>query len=224
MSDAAERDAWLGGPPPAEPLPRLEAWLAEAAAAGTIANPDAMALATAGRDGRPSARIVLCRGIDLERGFLLFYTHRSSAKGRALVERPLAAAVFYWDAFGRQARVEGPVCASPDAESDAYFASRPRESQIAAWASVQGEPVASRAALLARYAAEAIRFGGLRDPNAPPVPRPAHWGGYRLFAERVELWASRPARLHDRVVWERVLTPDGDGFRGSGWQARRLQP
>jgi len=224
MSDAAPRDAWMSGPPPADPFPRLASWLSEAGAAGTLANPDAMALATAGSDGRPAVRIVLCRAIDVERGFLVFYTHRGSAKGRALAEQAMAAAVFHWDALGRQARVEGPVRSSPDAESDAYFGSRPRESQIAAWASVQGEPVASRAALLARYASEAIRFGGLRDPNAPPIPRPPHWGGYRLWAERVELWASRPARLHDRVVWERELTPEGDGLRGGSWQARRLQP
>jgi len=219
-----QRDAWLAGPPPADPLPSLADWLAEAHSATGLANPDAMALATAGADGRASARIVLCRGLDRERGFLVFYTNRRSHKARALAERPWAAGVFHWDALGRQARVEGPVTLASDEDSDAYFETRPRESQIAAWASAQGEPVASRGALLARFAAEAIRFGGVRDPNAPPVPRPPHWGGYRLWAERVELWASRPARLHDRVLWTRELTPGGDGFGGGPWRAQRLQP
>ena len=224
-SDAPlQRDAWLAGPPPADPLPRLADWLAEAREAGALANPDAMALATASAEGRPSARIVLCRALDPERGFLVFYTNQRSEKGRALAERARGAAVFYWDALGRQARVEGPVAPTSDEDSDAYFETRPRESQIAAWASAQSEPVASRGALLARFAAEAIRFGGVRDPNAPPVPRPPHWGGYRLWAERVELWASRPARLHDRVLWTRELTPEGDGFRGGAWRAQRLQP
>ena len=218
------RDAWLAGTPPADPLPRLAEWLDEARAAGELANPDAMALATAGADGRPSARIVLCRAFDAARGVLVFYTNRRSDKARALAERPRAAGVFYWDALGRQARIEGPVTPSSDEDSDAYFETRPRESQIAAWASVQSAPVASRGALLARFAAEAIRLGGVRDPNAPPVPRPPHWGGYRLWVERIELWASRPARLHDRVLWTRELRADGDGYAGGSWRAQRLQP
>lgn len=222
---AEERDAWLSATPPADPLPLLRAWLADARAASGQANPDAVALATVDAAGRPSLRMVLCRAADWERGWLGFYTNLASAKARALAERPVAALAFHWDALGRQARVEGPVAHAPHEDADAYFATRPRESQLAAWASDQGQPVASRAALLARFAQAAARFGGLGEAGAPPVPRPPHWGGYRVFAERVELWVSRPHRLHDRVAWERTLTPDDDdGWRGGPWRAARLMP
>lgn len=221
---AEERDAWLSATPPADPLPALRQWLAEARAASGQPDPDAAALATADAEGRPAARMVLCRAADWERGWLGFYTNLESAKARALAARPSAALLFHWDALGRQARVEGPVTLAPPADADAYFATRPRESQLAAWASAQGEPVASRAALLARYAAAAARFGGVEEAAAPPVPRPPHWGGHRVWAARVELWASRPHRLHDRVAWSRLLTPDGDGFHAGPWQAARLMP
>ena len=218
---AEERDAWLATMPPGDPLPLLRAWLAEARAESGQANPDAVALATVDAAGRPSLRMVLCRGADWEQGWLGFYTNLESAKARALAERPVAALAFHWDALGRQARVEGPVTRAPDDDADAYFATRPRESQLAAWASEQGQPVASRAALLARFAQAAARFGGA---GAPPVPRPPHWGGYRVFAERIELWVSRPHRLHERVSWSRTLTPDDDGWSGGPWCAARLMP
>jgi pyridoxamine 5'-phosphate oxidase len=218
------RDAWLSATPPADPLPALRQWLAEARAEGAGRNPDAMTLATAGADGRPAARIVLCRAADWERGWLGFYTNLHGAKARALAARPFAALAFHWDGLDRQARVEGPVTRAPDADADAYFATRPRESQLAAWASAQGEPLASRATLLARYAAAAQRFGGADAAAAPPVPRPPHWGGYRVWAERVELWSARPHRLHERVAWTRALAADGDGYRGGPWRAERLMP
>lgn len=218
------RDAWLSATQPADPLPHLAAWLSEARESGLFPNPDAAALANVDPDGRPSGRMVLCRAVALERGFLGFYTNRDSRKGRALAARPFAALLFHWDALGRQARIEGPVTAAPDDDADAYFETRARESQVAAWASTQDAPIASRGALLARFAAAAQRFGGLRDPNAPPVPRPPSWGGYRIWIERLELWASRPHRLHDRVRWERDATPEADGFRFGPWRAERLQP
>jgi pyridoxamine 5'-phosphate oxidase len=218
------RDAWLSATPPADPLPALRQWLAEARAEGNQPNPDAVALATADADGRPAARMVLCRAADWERGWLGFYTNLEGGKARALAARPAAALLFHWDALGRQARVEGPVTPAPDDDADAYFATRPRESQLAAWASAQGQPVASRAALLARYAGAAARFGGAAGPAAPPIPRPPHWGGYRVWAERVELWVSRPHRLHDRVAWSRRLAPADDGFRAGPWRAERLMP
>jgi pyridoxamine 5'-phosphate oxidase len=218
------RDSWLSATPPADPLPALRQWLAEARAGSGQANPDAVALATTGADGRPGVRMVLCRAADWERGWLGFYTHLESAKARALAAHPCAALTFAWDALGRQARVEGRVTRAPDADADAYFATRPRESQLAAWASAQGQPVASRAALLARYAAAAARFGAQGDPGAPPIPRPPHWGGYRVWAERVELWVSRLHRLHDRVSWSRALASDGEGYRGGPWRAERLMP
>lgn len=222
---AEERDAWLSATPPDDPLPRLREWLDAARAGGVQPNPDAAALATAGADGRPAVRTVLCRAADWERGWLGLYTHLASAKARALDATGFAALLFHWDALGRQARIEGPVTRAPDDDADAYFATRPRGRQLAAWASAQGEPIASRAALLARFAAAAARFGALGEADAPPVPRPPHWGGYRVWAERIELWASRPHRLHDRVAWSRALEPDGaGGYRGGPWRAVRLMP
>jgi pyridoxamine 5'-phosphate oxidase len=218
-NDPTPRDAWLAGDPPADPLPRLHAWIDDARSGGHAAEPDAATLATVDANGRPSARVVLMRGLDLERGAALFYTNRDSRKGRALAATPFASLVLYWDRLARQARLEGPVTLASDAESDAYFASRHPDSRLGAWASDQSEAIASRAELVARYEAMQARFG-----DGASAPRPPHWGGYRVWLERVELWASRAHRLHDRVVWQRELTRDGDGFRGGAWRATRLMP
>jgi pyridoxamine 5'-phosphate oxidase len=217
MSDAP-RDAWLAGDPPGSPLPFLRDWIDEARACPDIAEPEAAALATLDRDGCPSARIVAVRALDVDRGVATFYTDRSSRKGDALAAHPRAALVFHWDRFGRQARLEGPVALAPDADSDAYFASRHPESRIAAIASEQSRAIASRAALEARFreTAERVRTEGAR--------RPVQWGGYQVWIERIELWASRPHRLHDRLAWHRTLTPHGDAFRAGAWSAERLQP
>jgi pyridoxamine 5'-phosphate oxidase len=218
MSDAAPRDAWLAGDPPLDPLPLLRDWLADARACRAIDEPEAAALATIDPDGRPSARIVAVRAVDVARGVATFYTDRSSRKGAALAAHPRAALAFHWDRFGRQARLEGPVVLAPDADSDAYFASRHPESRLAATASEQSRPIASRAALEALFREAAARAE--RDGLA----RPARWGGYQVWIERIELWAARPHRLHDRLVWTRSLTPDGDAFRMGAWRAERLQP
>lgn len=215
------KDPSLADPLPKEPLALLGRWLDEARSQAVQRNPGAMALATADADGRPSLRTVLCRGFDAETGFVVFYTNRRSQKGRELAARPRAAAQFHWDALQRQARLEGPVVPSPDEESDAYFAGRPRLAQIAAWASDQSEPLASRQALLERLARTAERFGGAAGPS---LPRPLHWGGYRLFAERIELWVGAEGRAHDRARWERSLEPEGEGFVGGPWSVTRLQP
>ena len=217
--DPAPRDAWLAGDPPADPLPRLRVWLDEAHADPGVAEPDAATLASVDPSGRPSARVVLVRALDLERGAALFYTNRNSRKGRALATNPFASLVLYWDRLARQVRLEGPVTLTSDAESDAYFSSRHPDSRLGAWASDQSEAIASRAELVARYEATKARFG-----DGSGAPRPPHWGGYRLWLERVELWASRPHRLHDRVAWQRDLARDGDGFRGGMWRATRLMP
>ena len=215
------KDPSLADPLPEEPLALLGRWLEGARSQAVQRNPGAMALATADANGRPSLRTVLCRGFDPKAGFVVFYTNRRSQKGRELAAQPRAAAQFHWDALQRQARLEGPVAPSPDEESDAYFAGRPRPSQIAAWASDQSEPLASRRALLDRLAETAERFGG--DAGAP-IPRPPHWGGYRLFLERVELWVGSEGRAHDRARWQRVLRPEGRGFVGGPWSLTRLQP
>ena len=205
----------LPEPLPASPLELLESWMQEASA--SIRNAHAMTLATVEPDGRPSARMVLCRGFDREAGWLVFYTDRESAKGRALDKHPSAALVFHWDAVERQVRIEGPVTLAADADSDAYWRTRPPDARIAAAASEQSRPLASRQAFLAKLEETAKRDGG-------ETPRPQRWGGYRVWAERVELWVGQPARAHDRAVWTRALARAGDGFAGGPWTATRLQP
>ena len=211
MAEETLRDGWLAGEPPADPLPRLRAWIDEARSGGQVAEPDAATLATVDPNGRPSARVVLLRGLDLEHGAALFYTNRESRKGRALAATPFASLVLYWDRLARQARLEGPVTLASDAESDAYYAARPRGHRLSAWASDQSRPIASREALEARFAQVVARF-----PPGEEVPRPPDWGGYRLVARSVELWAGRPDRLHDRVR----CTRGADGT----WHSQRLMP
>ena len=190
-----------------DPLAPLAGWLAEARAA-ELFEPEAAALATSTRDGRPSVRMVLVRG--MEEGDLRFYTNRESRKGSELSENPRAALVFHWGTpLRRQARAEGIVVALSADESAAYFETRARESRLGAWASPQSRPLADRAELDALLAAAAERFVDA------PVPLPPFWGGYRLLPEAVELWQNRPNRLHDRARYER--SPDG-------WTCVRLAP
>jgi pyridoxamine 5'-phosphate oxidase len=200
---------------PSNPLPLVGDWLAEAER--TIRTASTMALATTDPDGRPSARMVICRGFDASAGWLVFYSDRPSRKGRALAVHPRAALVFYWEPLQRQIRIEGPVTEAPAAPTEAYWQSRPLDARIAAIASDQSAPIASRAELLGKVAAVAAR--GDDDP-----PRPERWIGYRVWAEQVELWVSQPARIHDRAVWTRPLTPSPGGFTGGPWEATRLQP
>src|SRR5262245_22581005 len=204
----------LPEPLPDDPLPLVDAWLAEASA--SLRNATAMTLATVDAEGRPAARMVICRGFDARRGSVVFYTDRESPKGRELDARPRAALVFHWDALERQVRIDGPVTLAPDAETDAYWARRPRDARVAAVASVQSHPLAVRADFLARMEEIAKRVG--------EIGRPPRWVGYRVWAERVELWAGQPARAHDRAQWTRTLTPVGAGFAGGPWSSTRLQP
>ncbi len=221
-------DAWLSKDPlPADPFPIAVRWLEEAFAAGAQPNPHAIALATVSAAGEPEVRMVLCKALEPEAGCLVFYTHRASPKGRAIAAIPRAAAVFYFGPQDRQVRISGPVRDVSDAEADAYFATRPLDSQVGAWASAQSEPVSSRAALEAEFARRAAELGVSTDAGGSTarVPRPAHWGGYRIHADRVELWHSRPGRLHDRALWTRALRRDGDGYAAmSAWAVARLQP
>ena len=222
----------LPDPLPAEPLAVAAAWLEQAFALKLQPNPNSMSLATTTPEGKPSARIVLCKGIVPDPGYLVFYTNYRSRKGRELGANPRAAAVLHWDHLHRQVRVEGIVEAGPAADSDAYFASRAVQSRIGAWASAQSEPLASRTRLLEAVAAAARRFGispqAAAEERAPPetsVPRPPHWGGYRLWADAVELWVEGAARIHDRARWSRGLTRRADGRLEAGaWSATRLQP
>ena len=205
----------LPEPLPPNPLPLVERWLTEATASTRAAT--TMALATVDPDGRPSARMVICRGFDAQAGWLVFYTDRRSRKAQALAAHPRAAVVFHWEALERQIRIEGPVTEAPDPDSDAYWRTRPLDARIAALASEQSRPIASRQALLAKVATAGERFG-------PEPARPGRWGGYRVWADAIELWVGQPARVHDRAAWTRSLTPTGDAFAGGSWRSTRLQP
>jgi pyridoxamine 5'-phosphate oxidase len=191
--------------PELEPLVPFRRWLDEAWKGEP--NAHAMMLATTAPDGRPSTRAVLLKGFD-ERGFV-FYTNLESRKSTELLANPYAALCFLWKSLNRQVRVEGPVEPVADDEADAYFASRPRDSQIGAWASDQSRPLESRAELERRVAAFAQRYG------EGTVPRPIYWSGFRVMPQRVEFWQERAFRLHDRLLFVR---------EGEEWRRERLFP
>lgn len=220
----------LSGSPPPDPLPVFKQWLSQAVELTDRPNPHSFVLATSGTHGRADARVLLLKYYDDEKGYLVFYTNYLSDKGIQMAACPEASAVFHWDRLGLQARVRGPVLMSPASESDAYFATRGWESQLAAWASDQSKTIASRTDLEARMNEAAGRFGGdsseWRQRTLPgTVTRPPHWGGYRLWIRSVELWMQGEARLHDRIRWSRDLEPVGNaGFQAGVWRARRLQP
>ena len=189
-----------------DPIEQFGRWLADAEAAG-VPLPNATALATADADGFPSVRHVLLRGLD-ERGFV-FNTNRSSRKGRELEANPHAGLVFLWKRLDRQVCVQGDVLRTGDEEDNAYFATRPREAQLGAWASRQSSVLEDRTELEARLSETTLRFAG------EEVPRPPFWGGYRLAPRSVEFWQGRRHRLHDRFRYVRD---------GGGWRIERLSP
>lgn len=232
----------LPDPLPAEPLIVVSHWLDEAFEAAQQPNPNAMVVATVDPEGQPSARVVLCKDIVPTPGYVVFYTNYLSRKGQQLAQNARAAAVMHWDALHRQVRVEGPVVKTSEADSDAYFASRAWQSRLGAWASQQSQPVGSRSDLQAAVAAAAARFG-TPVPDAPVdslsanldapargaqdvvVPRPPNWGGFRIWAQSVELWVEGDARIHDRARWTRSLNKKADGsFDVGPWSSTRLQP
>ncbi len=189
-----------------DPIAEFRAHFDRAAAVAEF-DETAAALATADAGGRPSVRMVLLKAVD-ERGFV-FYTNYGSRKAAELEANPRAALCFHWDPIDLQVRIEGAVTRVSAEESDAYFATRPRGSQLGAWASEQSRPLASRFSLLRRYLALQLQYAGRE------VPRPPHWGGFRLAPERIEFWSSERFRLHDRRLFTR---------RGDGWEMTRLQP
>jgi pyridoxamine 5'-phosphate oxidase len=206
MAPPASRGG-LDARPGNSPLEAVRRWYEEAVAAG-IPEADAMALATATPDGRPSVRFVLLKGIDAEG--VRFYTNYGSRKGRELDANPRAAVTLYWQPLHRSVRLEGGVERLTPEESDAYYRSRPRGARLGAWASDQGTPLPDRAVLEGRLREAEERFPG------EDVPRPEYWGGYRLRPDAVELWQGRPDRLHDRQHF--LLQPDGT------WRSGRLFP
>jgi pyridoxamine 5'-phosphate oxidase len=190
-----------------DPIRQFKLWFDEAKRAG-VPQADAMALATATRDGSPSARMVLLKTVD-EQGFV-FYTNGISRKGQELATNPQAALVFFWAELNRQVRIEGTVACLSTKESDAYFATRPHDSQLSSLTSAQSEPIASRAELDRRFEQYKQQYEGRS------IPRPHHWGGYRVQPESIEFWQSRFARLNDRILYTRLH----DGT----WVRTRLQP
>jgi pyridoxamine 5'-phosphate oxidase len=221
----------LPDPLPANPLQIAAQWLDQARIDAAQPNPNAMVLATVDGRGQPAARVVLCKEIAADAGFIVFYTNYQSRKGRELEGNPRAAVVFHWDHRHRQVRAEGRVEPLSDAENDAYFRGRAWQSRLGAWASHQSEPVASRHALVEAVKASAHRFGvpyagpGTAEPEgvSTDIPRPAHWGGFRLIVEAMELWVEGEFRIHDRARWTR--TADSPETKvGAAWTATRLQP
>jgi pyridoxamine 5'-phosphate oxidase len=222
----------LPDPLPSEPLSLAGLWLEDAIRARAQPNPNAMVLATVDNQGAPSARVVLCKGIHPDPGYVTFFTNYLSRKGIELSAHPRAAAVMHWDAQRRQLRLEGPVTRTTAAESDIYFAGRAWQSRIGAWASAQSAPIGSRVELEQATQRVAQRFGTpspiTSDETWPDpgivIDRPAYWGGFHLWIESCELWSEGAARLHDRARWSRTLTRAGDSYHGSPWRATRLQP
>ena len=218
---------------PPDPLHWVKDWLDEAFEKKVARNPHAMTCVTVDSKSRPTGRMVLCKGLVPDPGYVVFYTNYKSDKSRHIADNPNVALVFHWDALGRQVRIEGQAIRSPAEESDAYFASRDWVSQIGAWGSDQSSPLESRSALIGQVRDRAVKLGvsavkNLRSIAADDrnvIPRPSHWGGYRVWARRVELWIEGRDRIHDRARWERTLEPDGEtAFAVGEWTSSRLQP
>lgn len=209
---------------PVDPMPLAKAWLDEASNSRVQRNPNAMVLSTssgASNDAQPSSRVVLCKDWQSDPGYLVFYTNYASRKARDLAANPRVSLLFHWDSLGRQLRIEGLAWRAPDEESDAYFASRDRGSQLGAWGSDQSQPVASRDALLEQLRTRSADLGD----EQTPVPRPTHWGGFRVIAEHVELWIEGADRVHDRARWSRTLSGEPSAsMHRSPWSGTRLQP
>ena len=197
------------------PLLLLQSWLNEAMELDLQPNPDTMAIATSNSQGLPNVRMVLCKEINTEEGYVVFYTNYNSVKSLEIKENPKCSALFHWDKLGYQIRIRGEILQSPDEENDTYFASRHLGSQVGAWASNQSNPVEDREALDDQFKKILDRFNLTSESitrNEQKIPRPKHWGGFRLWIEEIEFWLNQKDRLHDRLHFRRALTISSDGI------------
>jgi len=210
------------------PLLLLQSWLNEAMALDLQPNPDTMAIATSNSQGLPNVRMVLCKEINTEEGYVVFYTNYNSVKSLEIKENPKCSALFHWDKLGYQIRIRGEILQSPDEENDNYFASRHLGSQVGAWASNQSNPVVDRETLDDQFNKILDRFDLTNESitlNEQKIPRPPHWGGYRLWIEEIEFWLNQKDRLHDRLHFMRALTNSSEGIETEKkWTVKRLQP
>lgn len=218
---------------PDDPMHWADAWLKEATATGVQRNPNAMTIVSTGDDTQPSARVVLCKQFVPDPGYLVFHTNYRSRKSLELKQNPRSAALFHWDALGRQVRIEGVAVLSPDHESDDYFKSRGWGSQLGAWGSDQSAPIESKDALVRQVRERGESLGlalgdstaELSNDDVPVIARPPHWGGMRLWAHAIELWIEGPDRIHDRGYWSRSLSQTSPhDFSVTRWRGTRLQP
>jgi pyridoxamine 5'-phosphate oxidase len=218
---------------PADPMRWAKAWLDEAVTKQVQRNPNSMAAVTVDKNGQPAARVVLCKEFVTDPGYLVFYTNYNSDKAKHLENNNNIALLFHWDVFGRQVRMEGEAVRSPAEESDAYFATRDWGSQIGAWGSDQSAPLESRAALISQVGKRAMQLGvqaaknfkSIAVEDRPAISRPPHWGGFRVWPRRIELWIEGSDRIHDRARWERSLSHrENDLFDTGDWIGTRLQP
>ena len=218
---------------PTDPMHWIEAWLNEAVEKKVQRNPNSMTAVTVSDDGQPMGRVVLCKSFVADPGYVVFYTNYKSDKVQHLDRNNRIGLVFHWEVFGRQARIEGVAVRSPAEESDAYFRTRDWGSQLGAWGSDQSAPLSSRAALVAQVGRRAVTLGvkaaknlkSIAASDRPVIPRPSHWGGIRVWAQRVELWFEGEDRIHDRGRFERTLGRNNDDtFTVGPWTGTRLQP
>lgn len=218
---------------PADPMHWADAWIKEATARKVQRNPNSMTVVTVDAHSNPSARVLLCKEFVPDPGYLVFYTNYNSRKVKELEQCAKVAAVFHWDALGRQIRIEGLAVRSPEAESDAYFKTREWGSQLGAWGSDQSDVLESRQALIEQLRERAARLGlslsddlqSLTAEEQPTIERPPHWGGIRIWASAIELWIEGKDRIHDRGAWTRELVKASEhAFNTTPWVGRRLQP
>ena len=210
---------------PDDPMHQAKRWFDRTNSEKWQPNPNAMTLSTVDKNNAPSSRIVLCKYFVADPGYIVFFTNYNSRKGKEIRDNSEVSLVFHWDNIGRQLRIKGIAVYSPPSESDEYFASRNRGSQISAWGSNQSQPVESRSELIKQMNDKLDEFDSSRTHNEKEIPRPPHWGGIRVWAHEIELWMDGEDRVHDRARWTRKLKINQDNsFSTSKWIGTRLQP